>query len=36
VAFLLCLIPALFERPAPLLAVLGMREWFALLWLVSS
>lgn len=33
VAFLLCLIPALFERPAPLLAALGMREWFALLWL---
>ncbi|MBP1760913.1 MAG: DMT(drug/metabolite transporter) superfamily permease [Firmicutes bacterium] len=32
IALLLCLIPALSERPAQLLAAAGWKEWLALLW----
>ncbi|PKM83507.1 MAG: hypothetical protein CVU88_02655 [Firmicutes bacterium HGW-Firmicutes-13] len=32
IAFFLCLIPAVFENPVPLLAAIGNKEWLALLW----
>lgn len=32
IALLLCLIPALFEHPVPLLGGIGFKEWLALLW----
>ncbi len=32
IALLLCLVPALLEQPAPLLATAGLKEWLALIW----
>lgn len=32
IALLFCLIPAMFENPVPLLAVISVKEWLALLW----
>lgn len=32
VALLLCVIPALLERPVQLLSALGLQQWFSLLW----
>lgn len=32
IAFILCIIPALYENPLPTLLSLGFREWFMLIW----